>query len=102
MFYEYAQLFDFLELDFLPGEEDDYEIKENAVEEYYKYLICFPFEYFDTSPELQRGCNAIRKLLSDLGEANITEADKVWKVIATCENWTLLGFTDKLLRWMWN
>jgi hypothetical protein len=62
----------------------------------------FDWEYIDSSPEIQRGCVALRRLLSDLGEANWTSMDKVWKVAATLDDITLLQFSLPHIEWMWN
>lgn len=104
LLYDYSQLFDILELDLLPGEERDHsdETIGKAVVEYYNYLLDFSWEYFD-SPEMERGCGALRRLLRDLGKANWTSMDKVWKVAAKLDdNLTLLKFSQPHIEWMWN
>jgi hypothetical protein len=104
LLYDYTLLFDILELDFLPGEDtEDWDIMAAAVVEYYNYLLDFNYEYFNNSPEVKRGCNALRRLLHDLGEANFTTMEKVWGVAATLDdNLILLQFSLPHLEWMWN
>lgn len=109
LLYDYSQLFDILELELLPGEDEESEdVYGNAVVEYYNYLMEFPFEKFGhwcipAGPEMQKGCDFLRRLLRDLGKANFTSMDKVWSAAATLDdNLTLLQFSLPHLKWMWN
>ena len=103
LLFDYTQLFDVLELDFLPGEDtEDWDIKGQAVVEYYNYLMKFNL-WDNNATEIQRGCDALRKLLSDLGDADFTSMDKVWKTASTLDdNLILLQFSLPHLEWMWN
>jgi hypothetical protein len=101
--FDYSQLFDLLQLDFLP--EDDIEngdIQGQAVVEYYNYLGSFwPFK-LNEKPEYVAGVKLLRKLLSDLGSFP-GYISGVWKAMSEVENdESLLRISLPLIEYMWD
>lgn len=110
--FDYEQLFDLLELELLPKEEDDengwdeetlQSFEGIAVKEYYQYLFKFwPFK-LEEKPEFVAGIKLLRRLLSDLGESDTSYHSGVWKTMSEIkDDWSLLQLAVPLIGHMWD
>jgi hypothetical protein len=106
---DYVELFDVLQLDLLPGEDIDdcWEIRGLAVIEYYTWLWRKTPHYVfndddNTILEVKEGCDALRQLLKDMGEADFTDADPVWKTLSERSNHTMLLLGLPIMKSMWS
>jgi hypothetical protein len=96
---DYEELFDILNLDLLPGEEQNFDPFSDAVVDYYETILNY---YSENSEEYNTAVNHLRKLLIDLSTFKTDFYCDVWKAIAEIEdNYSFLRISVPLIKYMW-
>jgi hypothetical protein len=100
---DYGQMFEMLQLDYLPGDEDDIDIHGKAVIEYFNWIQGIACGvYGSDNPEVEFGCSILRTFLREFGEGYDDYKKPVFKALANVEwGYHLLRLAIPLLPYMW-